>query len=494
MLAITAAAITFGSTLAMPDVSVAAADQGGICGNYTENRKISRGEILARSRTWLTARVPYSQSHCFTNKYGEYRTDCSGFISMAWGLRYSYTTHILEQVAHKIDWSDLRPGDALNDRLNHVALFVGWADSAKTRPIVREQAGPDGTKPVQRIWSAAYARQYTPLRYNNLLEGSSIPDAPVVTPDAEPPAALAGSQLSNTVAGSLDVYARAADGTIVRNFHKTSRWNGWQAVSTERFADDPVALLNPNTKLIEVYARGLDGKIYQRAGDGAWQALGSEVLAGDPVAVWNGTATEIYARAVDGTLLRFTDKWAPVGSRAIQGNPGVVFNTETKAVEVYARSADDKLLRSAGSDWQVVGDQTITSDPSALFHVAGKAVEVYARGADGSVLQVSGANWKSLGGKIKDKPSAVYNTETATVDIVAWGESGFVEYQRVGGPSWTKLGSATVSKAPAVVYHAQTRTLEVFARDNDGRQVRRFFKEKAGWSPWSVLGEQVLAR
>ncbi|TWP46273.1 hypothetical protein FKR81_36675 [Lentzea tibetensis] len=497
MLAVAATAITFGSTLAMPDVAEAAEGQLGVaCGSYAANRQITRGEILARSRTWLTARVPYSQTDCFGNKHGAYRTDCSGFVSMAWGLRVSYTTHILEQVAHRIDWADLRPGDALNDRLNHVALFIGWADTAKTRPIVREQAGPNGSKPVQRVWSAATARTYTPLRYNNLVEGTAIPDSAPVTVDAAVvPAALAGPQVSNTVNGSLDVYARAEDGTLVRNFHKTSRWNGWQALGTERFAGDPTALVNPETKVVDLYVRGTDGKIYLRSGDNAWAALGDTTLAGDPVVAWNATskANEVFARSYEGKLMRFSGTaWTEVGARGVVGNPSVVWNTETKTLEVYARSADDKLLRAVDKDWEQVGDGSITSDPSAVM--AGKNVEIYARDADGAVAQIVAGAYKKIGGKIKGAPSAVWNSGANAVDLVAWGESGLVEYQRVGAEAWTKLGTQLTSKAPTAIYHAQTKTLEVFARDNGGQQTRRFLKEKTGWSPWSQLGDQPLAR
>ena len=40
--------------------------------------------IIARAQSWVAAQVPYSQSNYYTNQYGTYRTDCSGFVSMAW--------------------------------------------------------------------------------------------------------------------------------------------------------------------------------------------------------------------------------------------------------------------------------------------------------------------------------------------------------------------------------------------------------------------------
>ena len=483
MLAVAAAAITFGSTLAMPDVAVAAAETGANCGTYAVNSKITRSEILARSRTWISARVPYSQSDCFGNKYGAYRTDCSGYVSMAWGLRISYTTHILEQVAHRIDWEDLRPGDALNDRLNHVALFIGWADAAKTRPIVREQAGPDGSRPVQRVWSASTARQYVPLRYNNLVEagGTVASDNPVT----DKPIVASGPQISNTGSQSLEVFARASDGTIITNFHKTSRWNGWQQLGHEAFAGDPVAMLNPQTKIVEVFARGTDGRIFRRV-DGQWVALGDTALAGQPVLRWNdkSKAVEVLARGADAALLRFTDKWEPVGDRKIEGNPAVLDN------DVYARGADDKLAKWDGTKWQDQGDMKIASDPSIAVD------QIFVRGAAGSVEQYAAGVWKSLGGKGTGAPSAVFNTTTGSIDVVQLGEGGIVEHSRAtanGWTEWAKLGTTKVAEAPTAMYHAQTKTIEVFARTDDGKLIRRFYKEKAGWSQWALLSDRTVS-
>ncbi|MCX2952997.1 hypothetical protein [Lentzea sp. NEAU-D7] len=483
MLAVAAAAITFGSTLAMPDVAVAAAEGGVVCGTYEANSKITRSEVLARSRTWISARVPYSQSDCFGNKYGAYRTDCSGFVSMAWGLRISYTTHILEQVAHRIDWEDLRPGDALNDRENHVALFIGWADAAKTRPIVREQAGPDGSRPVQRVWSASTARRYVPLRYNNILEAGGGGGTTSETPVTDKLVVSAGPQISNTGQQRLEIFTRDTDGTIAMNFHKSSRWNGWQQLGPELFAGDPVALMNPQTKLVEVFARGTDDKIYRRV-DGKWLALGDTAVAGEPTLFWNDKtkAVEVLARGADGLLLRFTDRWAPVGDRKIEGNPAVADK------DVYARSADGKLVKWDGTTWADQGDKKIVSDPSVAVD------QVFVRTESGSVEQYAAGVWKSLGGKGTGAPSAVFNSTTGSIDVVQLGEGGVVEHSRAtdgGWSPWAKLGTTKVSGTPTAMYHAQTKTVEVFARTDDGELIRRFYKEKAGWSQWARLGDKA---
>lgn len=70
-----------------------------------------------------------------------YRTDCSGFVSMA--LHSSppgRSTVSLPQIGDPIAWDDLQPGDFVGTlgpgtggANGHVTLFKSWANSAKSR-------------------------------------------------------------------------------------------------------------------------------------------------------------------------------------------------------------------------------------------------------------------------------------------------------------------------------------------------------------------------
>jgi hypothetical protein len=151
------------------------------CDDNGSDDHLTRAEVLTRARTWLgVGGVPYDQERCYRNAYGDYRTDCSGFVSMAWGLGGLgdvFATSNLDERSFVIARSSLQAGDALlrytgPDDNNHVALFVKWADADHTQPVVIEQVGAEIRTTVERTWSSSYASSYTPVRYDNIINGN----------------------------------------------------------------------------------------------------------------------------------------------------------------------------------------------------------------------------------------------------------------------------------------------------------------------------------
>jgi hypothetical protein len=159
------------------------------CGNNGADKRYSRDEVLRRARSWLYNtqsdsgydpvnyqgdHVPYSQNFCFTNGYGSYRQDCSGYVSMAWGLGGRgdawYTGNLRPAYSGgrtvAIAQSQLAPGDALLRHLgststDHVGLFVRWVPGGA---LVYEQTGP----PRVAVWDLDKVALYTPIRYTKL--------------------------------------------------------------------------------------------------------------------------------------------------------------------------------------------------------------------------------------------------------------------------------------------------------------------------------------
>lgn len=99
---------------------------------------ITREEILSRSQAWIDERVLYNREGSHSDANGSYRSDGSGYVSMAWHLNHSYWSGDITSVTTPIAWMDLQPGDALwrhnphDDSAQHITLFAGWADDART--------------------------------------------------------------------------------------------------------------------------------------------------------------------------------------------------------------------------------------------------------------------------------------------------------------------------------------------------------------------------
>jgi hypothetical protein len=122
----------------------------------------SRKAVIERALTWTSKGIPYSQ----TAWYRGYRTDCSGFVSMAWGLDQSYVTWSLPEVAVPITKEQLQPGDIMLDTVEHVVIFGAWTDKTHTSYWCYEQAGSTD-KAVRHVvpWPFRVGGNYRPYRY-----------------------------------------------------------------------------------------------------------------------------------------------------------------------------------------------------------------------------------------------------------------------------------------------------------------------------------------
>ncbi|WP_425146503.1 ricin-type beta-trefoil lectin domain protein [Deinococcus sp.] len=106
-------------------------------------------QIIARAQKWVDAKVPYDQN---ATRDG-YRTDCSGFVSYAWGLQpnglYVPNTVALSQYATQISKNDLRPGDAINNQRwgndGHVILFKAWINQTAGTFVALQENGEYGS-------------------------------------------------------------------------------------------------------------------------------------------------------------------------------------------------------------------------------------------------------------------------------------------------------------------------------------------------------------
>ncbi|MFB6807079.1 hypothetical protein ACFCWL_10165, partial [Streptomyces sp. NPDC056387] len=97
---------------------------------------ITRSEVIERAKYWLGKGLTYNQGGSYPDSDGKYyRTDCSGYVSMAWHLTSSLNTVGIGDSAdtREIPRSELKAGDVLNSYYDHVILFDKWDDAAHTK-------------------------------------------------------------------------------------------------------------------------------------------------------------------------------------------------------------------------------------------------------------------------------------------------------------------------------------------------------------------------
>jgi hypothetical protein len=131
---------------------------------------ISNEDMVIRADSWVAAKVPYSQTSSYTNAYGTYRHDCSGFVSMAWHLPSSLTTVTLPNVSHRLSSkSQLQPGDILLTS-GHVVFFRNWSDAAHTLAVIEAEphTGTVATKYAPQSVTSGWLADYAPYRFNNV--------------------------------------------------------------------------------------------------------------------------------------------------------------------------------------------------------------------------------------------------------------------------------------------------------------------------------------
>jgi cell wall-associated NlpC family hydrolase len=271
-------------------------------------------QALARAATWITANnggtVPYSQAKCFpdftSSSAGcvppKYRTDCSGFVSMAFGLSLSYVTGDMAQswFSTPITKGELQPGDLMLNATpgdGHVVLFERWADSAHSSYVAYEQSGDGGTH--HRTIPYPYFGTYpmSPHRYVNVVGSGS----------SRGPVALSPSP------GVVDVFWKGTDANLYHKWYSGGVWNGPQSLGAGPLGSDPVPVVT-GSGVVDVFWKGTDANLYHKwYSGGVWngpQSLGAGPLGSDPVPVspspgvvdvfWKGTDANLYHKWYSG--------------------------------------------------------------------------------------------------------------------------------------------------------------------------------------------------
>ncbi|MFI1996118.1 FG-GAP-like repeat-containing protein [Actinoplanes sp. NPDC020271] len=316
---------------------------------------IGRPEILARAQTWVSAEVPYSQDVY----YGGYRTDCSGFVSMALRTNGSYWTGNLNEIGTPIAFTSLQPGDFLNyhnpanpTNGSHVVLFDKWVGAVGGDFWIYEQVEPH-TK--HRKWSETSGRvlsNYKPMRYVNVQESTGTGlAAGDVTGDGF------ADVIGRRPDGTLSLYPNNGAGAAAPYGPNYQVGAGWQAFTTIRIADvtgdhkgDVVAVRNDGT--LWLYTHGGDNNAPYASGQligtgwGGFRNVSVADVTGDGKA-------DVLGVTSDGKLLLYThsgDNSSPYSTGRQVGDGWGIF-TQVTAADVTGDGKADIL--ASGSDGQL---------------------------------------------------------------------------------------------------------------------------------------------
>jgi hypothetical protein len=175
---------------------------------------ISGSTIVSRGMEWVDAKLHYCQasrgavdddSSCWAwegsshrcdresnSAWNAYRSDCSGFVTFAWGLPAvgdgGYVTSEFapygNSFSHTIQGIDLEPGDALNkDPDEHIILFKEWTSKGHTA-VFMEEPGCSSSEPYaheftsnvsisgDKVYVSYEGATFYAIRYNGFSSGS----------------------------------------------------------------------------------------------------------------------------------------------------------------------------------------------------------------------------------------------------------------------------------------------------------------------------------
>ncbi|MFE5679995.1 hypothetical protein ACFQ7B_39975, partial [Streptomyces erythrochromogenes] len=276
---------------------------------------ITQEQIIARAHDWINNAVPYSQSLAWKDNAvgGPYRADCSGFISMAWGLKDSLVTWTLPDVStvtakNVIGYTGLQPGDALDYTADHVVLFDSWIDKSAGTFYYDAEHRP-GTVADQRQGSV-YAStldghaisNYEALRYKNVVATSAGAVTSPVSMDA----------------GATHVAFVDGSGSVANDWVSNGAWQGPAGIGGKARADSPVVL---NANADHAFFIDADGNVMNDwVSNGVWQgpsAIGGKARPGSPIAT-NAAGTLVAFVDTDGNVV---NDW--VSNGAWQGPSGL---------------------------------------------------------------------------------------------------------------------------------------------------------------------------
>ena len=499
----------------------------------------TRAQIIARAQDWVNLPVAYSTaqgpdgtgpdwnywSDAATG--GPYRQDCSGFVSMAWGLGSSQASFTIDASPYSTITdsniagdTNLNPGDALDYHADHIVLFDHWTnDSGGFAYDAEHKYGEVTDQRTGSIYASSLENypitDFEALQRDNLTAGSN-PSA--TAPDGS-------HQASRVVAqndGVVDLLYQGTDGAVDHDWYQpTSGWSGPASVGGTPTSEP--STVNTVAGTVDSFWKGTDGNLWHAfTTGGAWNApvnLGYGPLGSAPVAIGQANGTiNVFWRGTNDDHLWMAQYTAGVGwsSTPVSLGGDIAANTVPAPVSSVAGTTDVFFKGTDGNLWHTYTDNygktwstatslgygTLGSSPAATGHADG-SIDVFWRGTNDDHLWLAhytaGVGWSSspqnLGGDIQaNTVPAPVTSRDYTTDVFFEGTDGALwhAFSNDYGVQWNgpvSLGMATISQPFAA---GQTNgTVDVFWKGTADNHIwHAFYTTTTGWStsPTSMGG------
>jgi hypothetical protein len=406
-------------------------------------------QMITRAQDWIDADVPYSETAGWEDggAGGPYREDCSGFVSMAWGLSDSLVTSTLPSVAKVTDGNisgdtGLQTGDALDYTADHVVLFDSWVD----------QSSGTFYYDAEHTYGQVANRTEGNV-YSSTLEGYSISDFEALRYDN-----ITGQgSVSLNSAGSNAAFVNAS-GQVTNDWGTSSGWAGPSALGGTARVDSPVVEDPADDRVFFIEPDGAVANDWRNS-SGTWSG---PALVGGTARAGSGLATDSNGEDVVfvDTNGDVANDWVASGAWA---GPSLVGGT-ARIDSPLAFDSDNDHVFFINTSNQVANDWR---DSSGAW--AGPAL------TGGTARPGSGLSTDSAGDKV-----AFVNTSNQVAND--WGTSSGWQ-----GPAL--LGGTARADSPVVLDDAADHVFFI----NTSNQVANDWSTSTGWSGPALVGGTARA-
>ena len=225
-----------------------------------------------------------SDTHSVASSSCAVGVDCSGFVSVAWGLGTKYCTRCIPDISTEYSsYDDLKPGDVVNYAGHHVRLIHTVNGNGSFLIIEAAASSTDWRVGYNNYSVADFQGRYLPRRYNYVIEGK---------PDTIPPAT--SIQVNTWETGNFQVHFTDTDNTEVKSrFYLVSYYDGKQWL-----ANDKLGFFNDN------FSQGLN--TFWTKHTGSWSIVNNALNQSDE----GNSNTNIYAPVIqDAGKYSFVYSW-----------------------------------------------------------------------------------------------------------------------------------------------------------------------------------------